>query len=346
MRVQLPLITSLASAVLFALSGAAYANGGYNGHPILTPSANATVNTEQLSGGCKDKCGGNESTNVRNDNTSGINGSFGNVSGNVGVNVTAGDSNVQSNNAALAALDAEFITSGDTASRTMPPKTGHPAPLTFASVNAVINSDQAAKGNTTTNKGNQNSASIKDSFGNAAGNIGVNVASGTGNVQANNLAAAVADITSTQLNVNATANNSQTSAGNMVTSKGLVETKVIDEYAVALDLKAKGSYEGTGKETRGHSGHDGDDNYSRSGNYGHSDKKFTFEEEGDIKLKGSVTGMIPVVNTYASRDNFNKATISDGSFANATGNIGVNMASGSNNLQANNLTLSAGSSGN
>ena len=65
-------------------------------------------------------------------------------------------------------------------------------------------------------------------------------------------------------------------------------------------------------------------------------------QEGDIKLSGYAVGYIPVVNTYTSRETFNRATIDGGAFNGAVGNIGVNVSSGTNNLQANNLSLAAG----
>jgi len=84
-----------------------------------------------------------------------------------------------------------------------------------------------------------------------------------------------------------------------------------------------------------------------SGNGVHVESELVFMigrnmQEGDIKLSGYAVGYIPVVNTYTSRETFNRATIDGGAFNGAVGNIGVNVSSGTNNLQANNLSLAAG----
>ena len=77
-------------------------------------------------------------------------------------------------------------------------------------------------------------------------------------------------------------------------------------------------------------------------NQGKNDGKFKFEEEGDIKLSGYATGYIPVVNTYTSREPSTVPPSMAAPSNGAVGNIGVNVSSGSNNLQANNLSLAAG----
>lgn len=91
--------------------------------------------------------------------------------GNVGVNVTAGAGNAQSNQAALATVDAREV---------------------FAS--AQVFSKQATGGNSLGLTGPQasNSALLGDAMlQGATGNIGVNIAAGAGNVQGNALAASV-----------------------------------------------------------------------------------------------------------------------------------------------------------
>lgn len=283
-------------------------------------------------------------SNSRTENKSEINGSFQGASGNVGANVAAGDSNVQGNSAALAAydqVDAEFV---------MGRSQQHGTP--GGSSDAEIFSTQSASQNWTTNSGHQNKAGIGDgAFEGAAGNIGANVTSGSGNVQANNMAASV----STGNMAVATVANNQMVSKNMTENKSLSATKTVDKYKIDLNLKAKGDYEGTSKQSNNvypEIWKDGDHpdggslwghiDYDNQDSDGSHDSKFEFKEEGDIALHGSVTGYIPVVNTYTSRETFNHATIDGGSFNNAVGNIGVNVSSGTNNLQANNLSLAAG----
>lgn len=198
--------SSLAAAVVMAMSGTAYAE--YRGDrdetgATLTKKVKAEVDVEYEGrvnvGGYinVNKLGmavvDNQQSstmigtaNTRTDNTSKINGSFKDASGNVGANVAAGDSNVQGNSAALAAYDqvdadAEFVMGRSQQHGTA-----------GGSSDAEIFSDQSANHNWTSNQGHQNKASVGDgAFKDAAGNIGVNVTSGSGNVQANNMAASV-----------------------------------------------------------------------------------------------------------------------------------------------------------
>lgn len=95
-----------------------------------------------------------------------------NSKGNIGVNISAGDNNVQGNSAALAAADAAFI---------------------FGSADAEIFVDQNADDNYTMSYGTRNNATMgEQAMMNARGNLGVNITSGSGNVQKNAFAGAVA----------------------------------------------------------------------------------------------------------------------------------------------------------
>ncbi|MCH7371578.1 MULTISPECIES: hypothetical protein [Aeromonas] len=355
--------SSLAAAVVMAMSGTAFAD--YRGDrdetgATLTKKVKAEVDVEyegrvnvggfinvnKLGMAVVDNQQSSSmigTANSRTENKSQIDGSFQDASGNVGANVAAGDSNVQGNSAALAAYDqvdadAEFV---------MGRGQQHGTP--GGSSDAEIFSDQSASQNWTTNSGHQNEAGIGDgAFDGAAGNIGANVTSGSGNVQANNMAASV----STGNMAVATVANSQSVSKNLTENKSLSATKTVDYNPIYLKLKANGEYEGTSKQSNNvypeiwkdgdHPG--GGDMWGHIDydNEGKNDGKFEFKEEGDIKLSGYATGYIPVVNTYTSRETFNHATIDGGSFNNAVGNIGVNVSSGTNNLQANNLSLAAG----
>jgi len=93
------------------------------------------------------------------------------VSGNIGVNVAAGDSNAQDNAAALAAADTAFL---------------------LGSGDAEVFVDQQSSANLTTNNGTLNTALLgSGALQNAQGNIGVNVVAGSQNLQKNSLAASV-----------------------------------------------------------------------------------------------------------------------------------------------------------
>lgn len=123
----------------------------------------------------------NQTTNSGTSDGASVSGNaFENSSGNVGVNVASGDDNEQLNGLAAATTkDNVYAT-------------------------ATATTDQASSGNTTENdpgflnfcdnlNATSNSASLSgNAFENASGNIGVNVAAGTGNLQANTLSMAVA----------------------------------------------------------------------------------------------------------------------------------------------------------
>lgn len=132
------------------------------------------------------------------------NGALNHASGNVGVNIAVGVDNVQANNVALSAMNA--------------------GPVYGA---AQVFSNQSATG-----YGNIDGFAVNATVGDgalahASGNVGVNIASGLGNVQANNLAAAVTTVKSHGGgSVVATAQNDQlammnTSDGNFVPTASL-----------------------------------------------------------------------------------------------------------------------------
>jgi hypothetical protein len=87
------------------------------------------------------------------------------ISGNVGINITEGVDNAQSNDASLAMIDAGNV---------------------FG--NAQIFNNQKASGDASIKNFNVNASVGANALANATGNIGVNVAAGVGNVQNNSLA--------------------------------------------------------------------------------------------------------------------------------------------------------------
>ncbi|MEI6860196.1 MAG: hypothetical protein V5788_10600 [Shewanella sp.] len=242
---------------------------------------------------------GNMTDNSNHDNEGSIgNEAFSGATGNIGVNVAAGDNNVQANSAALASIDADFA---------------------FGSGDAEIFSQQSSMDNLVFNYGSTNTSSISGAaFAGAAGNIGVNVASGNNNVQANNMA-----LSSYSGNLGeASVSNVQMVSDNRTFNEGVVENTVED---VTIDLVLEGV--GSFSDSSGGS-------HSRSGGGG-------FSEAGDLELEGTITGQLPLFIAAVIQKTSNSASISGTSFAGASGNIGVNMASGTNNLQVNNLALTS-----
>ncbi|MGF6604159.1 hypothetical protein P3T23_008914 [Paraburkholderia sp. GAS448] len=125
------------------------------------------------------------------------------VSGNIGVNITEGIDNAQSNDASLASVDAGNV---------------------FG--NAEIFNDQSSAGHAHVHNFNLNASVGDNSLQGASGNVGVNVASGIGNVQNNSLAASTTTM----------------APGDDVDTVAMVAT---DQTSQSAHMHFNGSFEGT-----------------------------------------------------------------------------------------------------
>ncbi|SEK83812.1 hypothetical protein SAMN05428989_0903 [Pseudoxanthomonas sp. GM95] len=289
------------------------------------------------------------------------------ASGNLAFNTAAGDNNAQDNAAALSAADASF---------------------SFGMADAEVFVHQAGASNLTYNEGVANNAAIgSNAFANAAGNIGVNVASGNNNMQKNAMAASVATSAVAQSSVS----SNQISAGNMVSNAGVVEevsrtvdvalSGTVDGYTLGYGY---GGYEGStsgstssegmsyqannfypdnwtgsthpaGNQT-GHSDWDADaqgaianpnrpgvggiafDNSAEGSYEGSESGELGFIELGYAELDANLTGTVTTTD-WIVQNATNTASLSGSAFSGASGNIGVNVAAGTGNLQANSLAM-------
>ena len=323
----------------------------------IDASSVAVVNDKQINGG-------NDVTNNEVTNSATVNGNaLNNASGNIGVNVTAGDNNQQANAAAFSAADASFV---------------------FGSSDAEVFATQAVVGNHTTYLGNTNTASLGgNALANASGNIGVNISAGNNNQQKNDLAASVA----VARIATATVQANQLNGGNTTTNDPIHHEEV-QNHAVNLAFNAAGGYLGVGAggysgsaggttrgtsdqignvypdtwsgsshpggvstghfdldtQTQGGSDLNGDGGalaFGDNGTYSGSERgTLGFVEAGGMVLSGAVTGNIPVV-VAVNLATTNTASLGDNALMNASGNIGVNISSGTNNQQFNGLAISA-----
>lgn len=158
----------------------------------VTSSAMAVVDDKQINTG-------NVVSNTHHtNNATASGGAMSGASGNIGLNISAGDNNMQDNAAALSAADAYFV---------------------FGSADAEIFVTQANASNATLNSGNVNTASLGgDVLSNAKGNIGVNISAGSSNLQKNNLAVSSAPSRLSEAsvaNVQRSANNTTVNAGRL-----------------------------------------------------------------------------------------------------------------------------------
>ena len=286
----------------------------------------------------------NSTNNWVLDNNSHIEGdAMSEASGNLGANTASGDNNQQANDAALAASDAEFV---------------------FA--DAETFSHQDAEANMTMNTGVRNNTGVGgNALSNAAGNIGVNVASGNSNQQQNSLAASH----------NSASPYAVATSGGLQTND-LNQTQNMGDYVVMRDVTRitlsvnsddplSGSYEGTSDQIGDvypdvweyNPEFDADEQHPNSPRQishfdldtqtqGGSDLNddggaLAYNEVGDVELdSGSMTGS--VVNTFTRyRPARNNSSIDGSALSGASGNIGVNVASGTNNQQRNSMAIAA-----
>lgn len=315
-----------------------------NGHINVDASSMAVVDDQQIS--YQNNVSNSEATNSA---TVGSN-ALSNASGNVGVNVTSGDNNQQANAAAISAADASFV---------------------FGSSDAEIFARQHAEHNTTHNYGNTNTASLGGgALAGASGNIGVNISAGNSNQQKNDLAISVAVARMGEASVHVTQQNDHNSTTNDPIHR---ETTVIVPVSLAFAATGKSAgivdqngdqypdtWDGATHPNGNQTGHIDldtavqgasnrpvssglDANGNPNGNLSNGGA-LSFNEQGDIALSGTVTGSIPVV-VAVNLATTNTSSLGNSALAGATGNVGVNIASGTNNQQYNALALSATQAG-
>lgn len=306
---------------------------------------------------------GNETYNEAFSNTSDMgDGALRNASGNIGVNVSAGDNNVQGNSAALAATDAGFVF-GEGEGQGEYYSHG-------SSADAEIFVHQTTYYNWTDNYAQRNRASMGNgALQGASGNIGVNIASGNNNVQKNALAGSVGFGAMSVATVNVQQHAHDNYTNNLPISETREDTIDIslapsDEGGLYFNLP-DGTYSGqsdqigdlypdvwTGDEHPageqiGHVDIDSDTQGAQDLN--EDGGAFAFNEEGtisfgelsEVQLMGSLSGTAVIQTQVINERGWNRSTMGSNAMANASGNIGVNITTGTNNLQNNSLAIAA-----
>ncbi|WFM72160.1 hypothetical protein [Halomonas sp. CKK8] len=277
--------------------------------------AGATVDSKQLTDG-------NVVTNQGSENDATMGGdSLVGSSGNIGANVAAGDSNSQANDAALASSDAAEV---------------------FGQAEAY--SAQSASGNMVSNIGSSNSAQLGgNSLQNAAGNIAANVAAGVGNAQQNSLAitnnSASGDASATSAGVQSTYNNATFNGPEIRETGGTAEVD-LDVTLDASDLVMEQQPESVEIPIYDDAGPTGSENLDHVGEL----EDLAFQGTKDSTLGMTVTGEVPTEGT-AYIDHRNDASLDGSALSGASGNIGANVAAGTNNLQRNSLSIASSSGG-
>lgn len=196
-----------------------------------------------------------------------------------------------------------------------------------------VDSEQQSLLNVTDNDRTENEAQLDaNAFENAAGNIGANVAAGTGNAQANDVAISSAQDAGFVFASEAEANVVQTSALNPTSNDGTDNDAWIADQAFQ---NASGNLNvnvaaGTGNLQKNSMSLSAASN----GNLSEADAR-TLQLVAANPVDNDRGGPADIVSTN------NHAELDDLAFQNATGNIGVNLASGTGNLQSNTLSVSS-----
>ncbi len=266
------------------------------------------------------------------------------ATGNIGINMVSGDNNLQDNASAMTSLD-----------------TARNAGL----IDAEVFVRQSTEGNQTLNHGVENTSSMGASaFAGASGNIGVNVATGNNNLQKNNMAISVGDGAVAEASVNTEQNVHNNITNNLPLAavgagmpgevSGHIELRNVTFTATTpaaagdpggitggrLTTSSNGDYKGI---------ENGEFHGTISGNYtGNHNGTLGYDTIANVDLGGELTGQVPVwvldscgaacgdevvVNTK------NVSSLGGQAFMGASGNIGINMSAGTNNVQSNSLSM-------
>jgi hypothetical protein len=242
----------------------------------------------------------NHTTNLANTNAATLGGSaLANASGNIGVNISAGNSNQQKNDLAASVAVARMATATVQANQSNGNNTTSNSPIQtetteYRQVSLALNAGGTYWGGGLggySGSASGTTAGTSDQIGNVYPDIW------TGSSHPGGVADGHFDL------------DTQTQGGSDLNGDG-----------GALAFKDKGTYSGSEHGTLG------------------------FQEAGWQSLSGTVTGMVPVV-VSVNVATTNTSFLGDNALQNASGNIGVNIASGTNNQQFNGLAMSATQAG-
>ncbi|MDD2749660.1 hypothetical protein [Acidithiobacillus sp.] len=248
-----------------------------------------------------------------------------NTAGNIGVNQAAGISNQQSNSMALASVSKK-TTKSDASTYTAQSQGQNLAIQVVGGANAVDLTAHALQG--------------------AAGNIGVNMASGSFNQQQNSTSIASAakkagmvdSATNTSQNMGSEANLSTLNYGHMVggSNETGVYGNVLSNAAGNIGLNQAAGISNQQSNSLAIA--------TGSKSYGATATTGTSQSMGGVLSSQGIPVIFGPLAWYLSYQN-NAAGIGSNALQGATGNIGVNLASGANNQQGNSTALSYVSKG-
>jgi hypothetical protein len=337
--------------------------------------SSAIVDTKQING-----ANWVENDIVDNNATMGEN-AMRNASGNIGANVAAGDNNQQANDGALAAVDAEFVFASAQAYSVQ--KSTFNSTFNFSTQNNARlagNALAGASGNIGANvaAGNSNqqanllAASVNNSGTVAkASSFGLQDAghNRTFNIGQFDLIPVFTQITlfgnlNGQYQGFGAGNYAGQASGSTAGSSWQMSNIYPDAWAVCAPGSAGCNTSNPNHPTNGpRTGHIDIDNqtqgavqnplrpgvgglaFDNRGSYAGNERgSLNFSEAGSVNLAGSFTGFV-VTYVPVFRPHLNNALLAGSALAGASGNIGVNVAAGTNNMQRNSLAIAAAGGG-
>jgi hypothetical protein len=255
--------------------------------------------------------------------------------GNIGLNVSSGDNNQQANAAALSAADASFV---------------------FGSSDAEVFANQSASSNHTTNLANDLAESVAVARM-ATATVQANQSNGNNTTSNSPIQTETTEYRQVSLALNAGGTYWGGGLGGYSGSASGTTAGTSDQIGnVYPDIWTGSSHPGgvadghfdLDTQTQGGSDLNGDGGalaFKDKGTYSGSEHgTLGFQEAGWQSLSGTVTGMVPVV-VSVNVATTNTSFLGDNALQNASGNIGVNIASGTNNQQFNGLAMSATQAG-
>ena len=262
-----------------------------------------------------------------------------NVSGNIGANVAAGDFNGQANNLAISSAGGASSTATTSSANIHDNQISNLA-LSYTEHKGDIKTLPSVAVEWAGDMG----ASLKNHvLQNASGNVGVNVAAGLQNLQANNTALSIADGANLGGSTTASVMGSQVSGPwSFAKIKGGESRSATNTASVRDHVLQNASGKIGANVAAGVQNMQSNDLAYAFNQGGGSAGAYTKVSQASL---GAITTGVPLQRDEGSCCAVpvsNTATVSDHVMQNATGDIGLNVASGAANLQRNTLSISAG----
>ncbi len=238
-----------------------------------------------------------------------------NASGNIGVNEASGLSNQQSNSTALSTGDKSSTATATVATTQILSKSNNSEGLGYYKFGRTFAGGPQA-----------NHADVSDALRDAAGNIGVNIASGTSNQQSNSLAIAASK-------------NSSKSA-----TRAIATGAVVQKTEGNLEYDLSGAHDSSlvhGNAARSAVGNVGINVATGGMNQQSNGLALTTVSANALASASAPVSQVTYGNAGTTSGSSYNSKVSGNALLDASGNIGTNVAAGNGNQQANTLAIAS-----